>query len=286
VLILHLRGANALTVTFVPSFFIAGLLSGESLHRLEFIMPRFAIGFCLISFAILSPSASAAVVGYQYSGLVNFVFPAPPPPFGVTVPNSAAASGTFWYDTDAVGVPLDGNTVRYSQDHWLTMTLSAPGFGGLAAESFNYLMEVSNDLAQPAGGPADIVSFVFSSSLIPNSFWQVNGHPLPGESPLPGLLRLNFMASSAARADSSIPADLGFALLPQPNQLFADTPTGMVDVIFMITNLTPLAPSAEPPHPVPEPSSLVLLGLGAAFTYALRRKRLGTAARPSFDLIG
>ncbi len=237
-------------------------------------MPRFAIGFCLICLTLMSPSASATVVGYQYSGLVNFVFPVPPPPFGVTVPSTATASGTFWYDTAAVGTLLNANTVRYPQNHWLTMTLSAPGFDGLVAKSFGYVMEVNNDLPQPAGGPADIVSFVFSSNLSPDSFWQVNEIDQTS-----GLLMLNFKAGSGARADTSIPMDLSFASLPQPNQLFADTAVGVVDVIFMITSLTPVPASAEPPPPIPEPSTFVLIGIGAAFACALRRKRFVTIAK-------
>jgi hypothetical protein len=235
-------------------------------------MPRYAIGFCLICLTTLSPSASAAVVGYQYSGIVNFVFPVPPPPFGVPVSNTATASGTFWYDTDAVGTPLNGNSVQYPQAHWLTMTLSAPGFQDLVAESCGYVMEVNNDLPQPAGGPADIVSFMFDSSLEVDPMWMVNDVVQTS-----GLLRLNFKAGSGARADTSIPANLSFASLPQPNQLFADTPSGIVDVIFMITSLTALPEGSEPPRPCPEPSSVVLLGLGAAFVGVIRRRRRASA---------
>lgn len=220
---------------------------------------RLIAALCLV-FLSATPVARAAVVGYQYSGNVSFVFPVFPPntpPFGIAVPSSANVSGKFWYDTLASGTPGGSEfTTTYWQPHYLTLEFSAPGFLGLTAFSFGYQMEVSNNLPQ---GPssADIVSFIFADTIGLGSIWKVNGTPQSN-----GLLRLNFQSNSLARQDESIPEDLSFAPLPQPGQFFADTGIGGIDVIFDIQSLTSIAAESEPP-PIPEPSALILACLGA-----------------------
>jgi hypothetical protein len=213
--------------------------------------------------------SQAAVVGYHFDGTVGFVgtsIPGSPPPFGITVPGTASVSGEFWYDTSAPGTP-GGNafTTTYSQDHWLIVRFQAPAFAGLTAKSYGYQMEVSNDMPQ---GPlfADLVSFLFASNLGLNSVWTINDVPKTE-----GLLRLNFQNGSGL-SNQSIPANLGFAPLPQPGQLFADTAVGMVDVIFTIGGLSSVDPSAEPPKPAPEPSSVALLLIGATVAGVYRRR--------------
>jgi hypothetical protein len=230
--------------------------------------------------------SQAAVVGYHFDGTVAFVatsIPGGTPPFGITVPSTASVSGEFWYDTSSPGTP-GGNafTTTYLQDHWLIMRFAAPAFAGLTAKSWGYQVEVSNDMPQ---GPtfADRVSFLFAgnlglNSLIKNTYgidpvWNVNNSDQTD-----GLLRLNFQNASGL-LDQSIPANLGFAPLPQPGQLFADTAVGMVDVIFTIAGLSSVDPSTEPPKPTPEPSSVALLLIGATVAGAYRR-RIARARKP------
>jgi hypothetical protein len=225
--------------------------------------------------------SQAAVVGYHFEGTVNFLgtmIPGGTPPFGVTIPGNSIVSGEFWYDTSAPGTP-GGNafTTTYLQDHWLIMRFEAPAFAGLTAKSWGYQVEVSNDMPQ---GPvfADLVSFLFASnlglsSLIESTYgippvWTVNNVPQTE-----GLLRLNFQSASGL-SDQSLPANLGFAPLPQPGQLFADTAVGALDVIFTIGKLSSADPAAEPPKPTPEPSSVALLLIGAV-AIGVYRRRLG-----------
>jgi hypothetical protein len=217
---------------------------------------KYAVTLLLLLFACANSGPSyAAIVGYEFKGLVIQL---DQPPYGFTVPPFSPVVGRFYYDTNTVRVG-DSSIGNYRQTipngFWATV-------GPVSVSTDSYIVQVSNHLLQQ-GTPnfADVVSIAWSSDISPAlpSPLVVNG-----TSQTTGMFNVNFIGSDSLYDDTHLPTTLSANSFPTKIGLFADTPTGFVDVLFTITSITSLTV-------VPEPQSSLLLSLGVLAFLKLRR---------------
>jgi hypothetical protein len=197
-----------------------------------------------------------AIIGYNFSGLVlNSVIA----PYGVSIANFSPVSGSFYYDTTAVGIPVAGGDITtYPQQ--IAGGFSA-SFGGVAVSTDSYVVTVGNDYPQQTGA-IDYVRITFASNWdpAPTGPLYVNGIGHAA-----GLFSVNLSGTTGLYTSSAIPSELNLGSFNSTFSFLSDTPTGNLD-LFNVTSLTA----------VPEPSAalLIIVGLACLSFLILRRGNL------------
>lgn len=216
---------------------------------------RVGVVTCVLSVVWLAAAAresAGSVLHYPFEGKVSAALSAP---FGLPVTNGALLLGNFSYDNSVLGVQgSTPATMRYDQPYALNVTFGPGTPNALTAAVNGYRIEVTDNSAQP-GGVVDMVSLVYSNTILPASGFTVNGVPKTA-----GLVRINFSLPAGTFAAPILPPDFNSFTALQPTNFFADTPTGSLDVIYSV-RLTP------------EPGSIVLIAWGAVVA-VFARKRL------------
>lgn len=206
-----------------------------------------AIGLCS------SNVLEAATVTYEFTGTVSF---AASPVYGTSVPAKAAVSGQFSYDTASKATHSVANGSGYQQ--LIPLGLQAK-IGGITLTAGELLIQVLNDVPQPGGSVADILTIGFSSGYNPPLSVPLI---VNGDAKSIGLFQLNLMGNSTVFGGSALPAEIKLLDFPSRTSLFADTPTGLVDVLFTVDTLVQ----------VPEPTSFCLICIGASVVFFGRRQ--------------
>ncbi len=132
---------------------------------------------------------------------------------------------------------------------------------GAMVNASDYVVEVGNDISQPGGSTADVLTVTFDSNLSPalSQPMVVNGTP---ESV--GLMSLNFLGLNSLWSNTSLPSLPQLGPFYNMQGIFSHVPVGGVDVLFSISSMQTKV--------VPEPPTF-LLGLCPAIVWACARCR-------------
>ncbi len=179
-------------------------------------------------------------------------------------PRVTPIQGEFSYDTTSAGT-TNGATSVYPQS--LTGGFTAE-FGSLAVSASSYEVTVSHDFPESHNSFADIfsVSFASNSTPAPSAPLMVGG---TAESV--GEFTISFVGPPTIFSSTALPSSLSESSFSSEFDLFSQTPTGLLDLVFSVTSL----------QAVPEPDSSLLLLVGAIFFLGVfflkaRRKRQDT----------
>lgn len=196
---------------------------------------------------------------YGFSGFVTFSVTNA---YGIPTPVNTPVAGEFVYNPAAAMTHTVSNAVGYRQDipNGLVATI-----GSTTIRADKYLVLVADNLVQ-AGTPKDIFSIHFASNLNP-----ALGVPLTvaGVDRSAGLFKLEFAGSGNLWTGTALPSMIDPVDFPTGTGLFSDTPTGLADAIFSITNLAL----------IPEPSSIAMSAVALACVVPYLRKRVGRKSR-------
>lgn len=198
----------------------------------------------LFTATILAPApalVSAGAIDIQFTGSVLFAAAAP---YGATISAQTAISGSFLYDPTSLQTHTISGAAGYEQ-HFadgLIVNFGA-GAGAASVHADDYIVQVANNVAQPGGGTADVLTVLFRSNNLSPALTQplvVNGIP---ESV--GVMSLNFSGPNSLWNDTTLPPWpplIGMA----GQSIFSHLDNGSVDVLSNV-RIT-----------APEPSTFIL----------------------------
>ena len=213
-----------------------------------------SLALCL--FVIAFQELQAAVIGYDFTGLVTFV---QSDPYGVSIPAFSPITGRFLYDTSSSGVPGSAaGSMNYRQNFPLGFIAN---FGGVPVSADTYDVQLANDFPQLFGGPIDSLSIIFADNLVPAPADPLYVLGIPHTN---GLFNLNLNAQPSTFADSSLPSSLNFGDFNSTFGVLSQSTSGNIDVFFSITSI----------NPTPEPQLTAAFAIGSlGLGYALRRSK-------------
>jgi hypothetical protein len=209
----------------------------------------YSFSFCSNCFATL--------MGYSFTASLSSALT---PAYGVTVPMGSQVHGQFVLDSQVVGVIPPGFPNVTTYRHLIPEGFKAT-FGSLDMRADDYIVSVSNNVLQPGGFLADIISIRWASNLTPSlAPIHVNG-----ATKTTGMFVINLVGSQNLFSNTSLPATLNISSFVSKLSFLADTTDGTLDLIYNVNSLAPVEVQLELPV-IPEPNSffsvLVLFLMG------------------------